>query len=312
MISFRFYLVTLVAVFLALAVGIVMGSTLIDQVIVDGLRNRVETVSRSLDERRDANDQLRAEVDRLEEYVGESALFSVSARYGVEQVLVVANRGVDGGEVTELAALFQAAGAEVPGVLWLEKKWDLESTDDRAELAVLLDRDPRSSTALQAVAWGRLVDFLTDRDAADPAIPNPLDVLLAAGYLTFEAFGEEADPGSLAGTVDGVVLVSGPAGTLETAELELRFGRRLARTDAYVVVAEAYEEREGGPERGSVLVEIRSDETLSASVSTVDDVELLEGRVAVVLALADVRRGVVGHYGYGDGAQSALPVWTPP
>ena len=312
MISFRFYLVTLVAVFLALAIGIVMGSTLIDQVIVDGLRNRVETVSRSLDERKEANDQLRAEVDRLEEYVRQSALFSVSARYGVEQVLVVANRGIDSAEVTELAALLRAGGADVPGVLWLEKKWDLESTDDRAELAGLLDRDPRSTSALQAVAWGRLVDFLTDPSAADPAIPDPLAVLVAAGYLTFEAAADEADPDSLAGTVDGVVLVSGPAGDLETAELELRLSRRLARTDAQVVIAEAYEEREDGPERGSVLVEIRSDEALAASVSTVDDVELLEGRVAAVLALADLQRGVIGHYGYGDGAQSALPEWTPP
>ena len=311
MISFRFYLVTLVAVFLALAVGVVMGSTLIDQVIVDGLRNRVDTVSASLDERQAANDELRAEVDRLEEYVRESALFSVSARFGPEQVMVVATRGIDAAEVAELVALFEAGGAEVAGVLWIEEKWDLASDEERTELAALFDRDPRSATALQAVAWGQLVDFLVDPAASEPVVDDPLGLLAGGGYVTLEAAeGQDAD--SLAGAVDGVVLVSGPATDLQTDELELRLGRRLARTTARIVVAEAYEESQDGPARGSVLSAIRSDEALAASVSTVDDVELVEGRVAAVLALADLQRGVVGHYGYGEDAQSALPQWTPP
>jgi hypothetical protein len=64
------------------------------------------------------------------------------------------------------------------------------------------------------------------------------------------------------------------------------------------------------PERGTWLAPIRGDEQLSAVVSTVDDVDLVQGRVAATLALADLVGGVVGSYGYGLGATSAVPPAT--
>ena len=50
--------------------------------------------------------------------------------------------------------------------------------------------------------------------------------------------------------------------------------------------------------------EVRTNDTLAAVVSTVDDLDLVQGRVAAVLALQEIGDGVVGHYGYGDGASS--------
>ena len=47
------------------------------------------------------------------------------------------------------------------------------------------------------------------------------------------------------------------------------------------------------------------------TVSTVDDLDLVQGRVATTLALADLRTGVRGHYGYGDDADSAMPERPP-
>jgi hypothetical protein len=47
-------------------------------------------------------------------------------------------------------------------------------------------------------------------------------------------------------------------------------------------------------------------------VSTVDDVDLVQGRVSVVLAIADAGESKVGHYGYGKGADRALPSWAGP
>ena len=52
------------------------------------------------------------------------------------------------------------------------------------------------------------------------------------------------------------------------------------------------------------------DQTLSRAASTVDDVELVQGRVATVLALEAISGGNlknVGHYGYGSGASEPLP-----
>src|ERR671921_798489 len=58
MVTFRFYLVSLVAVFLALAMGVVVGSTLIDRAIVDRLDRSVESVGDRLRPQQDENAEL--------------------------------------------------------------------------------------------------------------------------------------------------------------------------------------------------------------------------------------------------------------
>ena len=55
MINFRFHLVSLVAVFLALTVGIVVGATIVNQAIVDGLNHRIDRVEKNADTQRAAN-----------------------------------------------------------------------------------------------------------------------------------------------------------------------------------------------------------------------------------------------------------------
>ena len=51
MINFRFHLVSLIAVFLALGLGILVGSTVIDQKIVNRLDTEIDSVRKENDER---------------------------------------------------------------------------------------------------------------------------------------------------------------------------------------------------------------------------------------------------------------------
>ena len=62
MINFRFHLVSLVAVFLALAVGVVMGYGVLGQPTVETLENRIDTVEANADARRAENDLLKADI----------------------------------------------------------------------------------------------------------------------------------------------------------------------------------------------------------------------------------------------------------
>ena len=66
MINFRFHLVSLVAVFLALALGVVMGSTVIDRAIVDRLSSQIDSVKKRADAERADNRALRDQVKGLE------------------------------------------------------------------------------------------------------------------------------------------------------------------------------------------------------------------------------------------------------
>jgi len=61
------------------------------------------------------------------------------------------------------------------------------------------------------------------------------------------------------------------------------------------------------PERGAALAPVLDDRVLSKAVSTVDDLELEQGRVAATLVLEVVASGAIGHYGYGPDASGPLP-----
>ena len=80
MINFRFHLVSIVAVFLALAVGVVMGYGVLGQPTVDTLQNRIDTVEANAEARRKENDDLRAALDLANEAADQTSPFSVTDR----------------------------------------------------------------------------------------------------------------------------------------------------------------------------------------------------------------------------------------
>ena len=62
MLNLRYHVVSLVAVFLALGIGVIMGATVIDRVTVDQLRNRLDSVESSVRQTRRDNDRLAAQL----------------------------------------------------------------------------------------------------------------------------------------------------------------------------------------------------------------------------------------------------------
>src|SRR5688572_17579532 len=156
MINFRFHIVSLIAVFLALAIGVVMGATVIDQAIVDGLNARINDVEREANAQRADNNELRTEVERLEDYIDRTDEYAVTGQLEDVPVAVVALRGVDADEVNAAVELARTAGASAPGVLWLEEKWLLPDGETRGQLADLLgeaddDRDTLRETGAIAL-----------------------------------------------------------------------------------------------------------------------------------------------------------------
>src|SRR5690349_17261074 len=107
MINFRFHLASLIAVFLALAVGIVMGSTVIKEATVDVLRSQIHRVERTSNARERTNDQLRGRVDDLDQFVRESSAYAVRGTLAGVTVAVVAVRGVDGDAAKATTQLVQ-------------------------------------------------------------------------------------------------------------------------------------------------------------------------------------------------------------
>jgi Copper transport outer membrane protein, MctB len=308
-INFRFHLVSIVAVFLALAIGIVMGYGVLGQPTVDTLQDRIDVVEANAEERRVENDELRAQLDQQGTAMEQSAPFAVSDRVGDVRALVLAVRGIDEDAVARVIELARRGGAEAPGIIWLESKWALESRDDVTALATALGLTATGKRApLRADAFDALVTRLST--GASPIDTDALRALVDAGFVTLDGAGTDAPaPASLGGIGTRAVLVTGAAADVPARLVVTPIARVAVDEDLPLVAGELFPDGTEDAERGDSLTAIRDDDTLEAEVSTVDDVERVEGAVATVLALADLGRGVVGHYGVGDGTERQLPEW---
>ena len=120
MINFRFHLVSLIAVFLAMGLGILVGSTVVDQVIVDRLDREISSVSHESNQLKDENRALKDQVSQLNDFLHKSSAYAVQQRLTNVPVAIVAEKGIDTTAVNNVLASVRAAGAVVPGVLWLE------------------------------------------------------------------------------------------------------------------------------------------------------------------------------------------------
>lgn len=332
MINFRFHLVSLIAVFLALALGITLGATVIDRALVTGLRDQIDRVEKSLGATDKLNGELKLEQKRQKEALDAIAPIAVQRLLYGRSVLVFAPREADAGSVKQLVDLLQRAEATSPAIVWLEPKWQLPDAATRADLAAALgvdeatiareSRDAIVQRALAAIAT-RLQRSVpasagattTTVRGAPPA--DVLDALRRAGFVSIERVGP-AGATSLAGFggvgTAAVLIVppanpapTAPATTVQELDLVALFGRVLPDRGTSLVVGEADTSDTDPGRRGAALAPIRGDRALGAQVSTVDDVDRAVGRIAIALALSELEAGRVGHYGIGSNATSQLP-----
>jgi hypothetical protein len=309
MINFRFHIASLIAVFLALALGVVMGSTVIDRAIVDGLRSRINTVEDNVDKEKARNDELTTERDQLNQYVEQSAPWAVDGQLTDQAIGIIAERGVDEDTVKAQAALLRQGGGKVPGILWLEAPWSLggDGTNSdalRAALGTSTNRDAVLRTEALTALARRL-----GQGSATSGEPDVLDALAKAGFVTLEGAGDgDVSAATFPGPNMTALLLGGPASTITAKNTTLELTQALVATSMLTAVGEM--QPEDATDRGTWLAPIRGNDDLKTVVSTIDDVDLVQGRVASALALADLVRGVVGAYGIGAGAQSTVPAFA--
>jgi hypothetical protein len=357
MVTFRFYVVSTVAFFLALAVGVVVGSVL-DGRIADSLQDRLGNVERSLDETVALMDDKNVEIDEMQRYIESSAPFAVQGRLDDSATLVVAESGLDAGAIEDLVRRLRESGSRVEGIVWLEQRWDLADRADRDAVDALLaeSADGTGAAELRTALWRELLD------AANPTVPDgtttttlpddattlPNDAttlpegvepttttapattttVVESSPLLFEAstLRDLADAGlvrlqQVDGGAEGdastlhLVAVTGPTSTLaQPGDGAIELVRTAADAGVSSVLAEVPAPVEDGEqvERGTIIG--RALETSPVRFSTVDDLDLVAGRVATALALADLGASppVIGRYGYGPDVDGILPPWQGP
>lgn len=316
MLNLRYHIVSLVAVFLALGIGVIIGVTVINSGIVDQLQKRLDSVERSDRQTRTDNDRLTAQLGTWDRFVEQGRNDLLAGQLKGVPVLLVGVDGIDRKSVDDLRTDLVAAGANAEGMLWLTDKLNVRSQADANALAGALTMAEDTPDVVRATALARLATVL--QAGADPA--GLIPALRQGGFIDYEApvapASTSSSPTTLGPTpptlpVPGTrsVVLSGAGARLDDDTMTMPLVTQLALTGAPVVAAEAGQDTPGG--RGVFVGLVQQRPETASRVSTVDNLESFIGQAATVLAVRDLGKEPASHYGVGPGAQRLLPE-TPP
>jgi hypothetical protein len=309
MINFRFHLASLIAIFLALALGVVVGAGVIDRGVVDTLNNRLDSVERKSDRIQGENDVLRGENSELTDAIAAMQCPAVANTLFADDVGIVAVRGIDEEKVKNTVTAATCAGATVTGVLWLENKWALANDDDVTAMAEAIGSSSKRKETVRTAAWKQLVERLQAPPPAGDVSTDLLNTLETAGFVKFEPQGENGPSLAQFPRRDASMLLAvGDAGGVPSKDVVMPAATAFVAAGVPLVVGEVYAGGDGAPARGAALETLR-DSPLGKSVSTVNDLDRPQGPTTVALALAGLRQtpAQVGNYGIDEDGLKLLP-----
>ena len=280
--SARYHAASLVAVFLALAVGILIGAGLGDNLVSDTEANLRESLEGDIEDARGEADDLQVALDRERAFSSSAYPALVGERLEGERIGLMALGGLS----PELAASIEAA---------------LDPTGaDLVEVAVV--RRPPDTAALASELPPRQADAVQEDPGELEALGEVLGAQFALGgqrplltRIRDNLFSRSSGEG---GPLDGVILTRESVGDMDPEDL--------ANTNALETGL-----ARGVADSGVTAVGVeRSDASESAisffaplQIATVDSVDLVSGQVALVFALL----GAEGSFGIKESADSLLP-----
>ncbi len=278
--SARYHATSLIAVFLALAIGILIGAEFGGDALTDTRRNLESSLVSNLQDARARSDELSGQLGQANEFADRVYPVLTRDRLDGRRIAIVALGGLPNEDSDAIEAALEPTGARLVGVGVVREPVDLTGlAGDLAKTRFAdLRRNPDSLTAL-GVGLGRQI-------VIGGTLPE-----LVRDHLFSRASGNF-------GALDGVIVVRnqpqdmGPvqrttAGTLESA---LMSGITATRAPAVGVETTAAEPSSISFFQGSDL-------------SSVDDVELTAGQLALIFSLL----GAEGSFGIKGSADRLLP-----
>jgi hypothetical protein len=299
-ISFRYHIVSLVAVFLALALGIVVGTTALNGPVTSDLRHQVNDLKKDRSELADQVKSLQGQVDTAGQFATTFGAQLVAGTLKDQSVLIVALPGAATGMQDGIATELTAAGAKITG---------------RLDLAASFT-DPSQADSIQTLATGPShPPGLTLPETSDARV---LGAALLALVLT--GHGEATDLKAVLTGFSGLHMITSDPQGIEPAKTVVVIGNgslpkntyageagldlvaQLSASGGKVVVA-----GDTGSAQGNGIVALVRTGAPKSTVSTIDNANSAFGQVSTVLAVAAAEQSEVGHYGTAKGADAIFP-----
>lgn len=314
MIDFRYHLISLIGVILALALGILAGSGFLGGPLLEAIKDDVR-------ELRETNNGLREEIGVLSDRVEEDEAFARLADQYLTEGLLDGRRivmfqfaGTDGALIDGIKRALVAAGALVASEITIGEKFALTSQPARDELALAIDSLAGAENELRVEAatllGERFAAAAAERASSDspstPAAESARTLIDALERAEFIGVTSE-NPDVLVPTDAMFVMIGGGTGRpgFDPAPFAVSLGEALAELAGPVIAVESQTSVWG------MVQSLRSDVEARSLVSSVDNGNTTIGRIATVLGLEEASAGQVGHYGFDSGRTAVIPARLP-
>jgi hypothetical protein len=303
-ISPRQHAISLAAVFLALAVGVLLGSGVLSNTMLSGLRNESRNLHDQITALDDQKNVLNGKLSSANAFDAQMAGRMVHDALNGKSVLIFRAPDAKDDDVDAVSKIVGQAGGGIAGTVSLTQEFVDANSAEKLRSVVnssILPAGAQLSTKLvdQGSQAGDLlgIALLINRDPAVPPVDDEQrDTVLAALRDTgFIGYGNQH-----IGAANAAAIVTGGALSNDAGNQGVsvtRFAAALAPHGSGVLLAG----REGSSSGTAAVAVARADATVTPVISTVDDVDAESGRVTVVLGVADlINGGHTGQYGTGN------------
>ena len=309
MISLRQHAFSLAAVFLALAVGVVLGSGFLSDTLLSSLRDEKRDLYSQINGLNDQKNVLNEKLSAANNFDNQLVGRIVHDALAGKSIVVFRTPDAKDDDVAAVSKIAGQAGATVTGTVSLTQEFVDANSAEKLRTVVnssVLPAGQQLSTKLvdQGSQAGDLLGIALLINA-NPAIPpvddTARDTVLAAlrdtGFVTYQ-------PSDHMAAANAALIVTGGALPQDAGNQGVsvaRFSAALAPHGSGTVLAG----RDGSATGGAAVAVARADAGINSAISTVDDVDAAPGRITAILGLHDlINGGHVGQYGTGHGATS--------
>ncbi|MFD3705285.1 copper transporter [Nocardia sp. NPDC058658] len=312
MISLRQHAISIAAIFLALAIGVVLGSHTLAGDMISGLRSDKTGLNTQVDELSAQNAQLTARLDAADQFIAGAAPRILNGTLADRTVVVLTTPDADPADIDGVSKSLQTAGATITGRIALTDSFVDAGEGDRmrSTLTNIVPAGAQLNTG--AVDQGSLAgDLLGLSLLQDPTTNRPrstpeelsliLETLRGGNFLTY------TDPPTRPAQLAVVITGNGVEPDAGQGATVARFTAALRARAAGTVLAG----RPGAAEGNAAIANVRAQAPLATTVTTVDNIDREIGRVTTTLALTEQLTGGAGRYGTGTSATSLTLVAMP-
>ncbi len=307
MINFRYHVVSLTAVFLALAIGLVVGTAALNGPVADSLKNQISALNKDNSNKRDQITQYREELNRSQDFATQIAPTVLGGKLAGRKIVVLALPNTSE-YADDVISMLTVAGATITAKATVNDKFFdpnvefelLDLAGQSSQPSIQMEGVPLNSNGVET-ASAQLALALLQRAGTTQAAPGDVTAVLTAyskqGYLSVDD--------KAAGGAEAAVIVSGAPpvdkDATKKSESAVTMATQFSKDRPLVIAGD-------GVGDGNLISAVRSDPTLVKTISTVDNASTVDGQVATAMTCVErIVQGKTGQYGLAAGSSGLVP-----